>query len=473
MKHKHPILLLLLAVLLLLSACGGEGQGSPAASGITVPATTTAAPTTAAADTTAPPATTAAAEEVILLKDADGLCAVRVEGGMAFARLNPEVWTKRYRFTDFAVDFSDSERYLAVGGLSAPVVGGCAAVISNTSSWVFGDDLFPPLMLTLLLEDGTVAWTLLDPYSEAFSVVGVLPYLDGVTALEPGDSAEDADVRVICALDAKGRRCDLSPLLGHSIMSLSARSWQGSLWDSSRRVEMFGHLDFTEDGGVTYQVFDMYDSTPLAGYSGDYRVVVWEGERQRPGTLELDMTLDYSNHRDFAQKRLKGAFQCGLWVQDIGFSLTHLEGDGLLDSDDTTDFYENLTAKLPILGAWEARDVPTAEDYDLTLLLEFFPGNVMRYSYGLPNTEIFEAFTGNFVINNSFNHGDPIPESVTFFLTLTGGTALEDTEPYSISGTYTVWPGEGDTITVMYAEGDAIFYGMYEDEPITFERVYD
>ena len=76
----------------------------------------------------------------------------------------------------------------------------------------------------------------------------------------------------IYAIGAKGERCDVSPLLGHSIIGLSDYSWQCRLWD--------------DVAGVTYQVFYLYDNTPLASYTGDYRIVTWEGEKHRPGILE-------------------------------------------------------------------------------------------------------------------------------------------------------------------------------------------
>ncbi len=125
-----------------------------------------------------------------------------------------------------------------------------------------------------------------------------------------------------------------------------------------------------------------------------------------------------------------------------------------------------------IEGAWIANEVMYDEETILTCYLEFGldeeGSNKVMYWYGYQNSDIIELFEGRYY------EGD-VPEElprILFELTLTGGSALEDVEPYDSNGSFHIrYSPYGDVIEMIHLDGNPLLHG-FEGQSIVFERSY-
>lgn len=120
-------------------------------------------------------------------------------------------------------------------------------------------------------------------------------------------------------------------------------------------------------------------------------------------------------------------------------------------------------------GSWTCWDALTPAGDPLVCSLTFYEneygGDAVTYSYGLPESEIFEQFTG------MWYPSDQDPSVTMFEMELTGGTALEETEPYWFRGAYRITASQdsADAIIVTHLEGTPLVYGC-EGGSFTFYR---
>ena len=328
-------------------------------------------------------------------------------------------------------------------------------------------------MLAMLMEDGTVHWLTLDPYAQSFESHGQLPFLDGVIALEPGVQAEGIGEPTLFALGEAGRRCDIGRLFPYTRTYILDDTWVTELGADGDGNAVYGYLSLFQDDTAVYEIARALSPDMAARYEGSYHLVVWEGEGEQypPGVLELRLQMTDVWDPDFElPPRIETSFFADPGVQDVFLALHLNDGDGLLHDSDTYSFQQDDMGDAGIVGVWIANSVYNADGQELTLGLEFFRDRTMRYWYGYPLSDIIESFEGNCWVNYDYSPRKPVPNSVTFNLTLSGGIALQDVQPYDFSGEYGI-DSAGGTMTIHLVDGSPLFYGMPND-PITFERSF-
>jgi len=453
----------------LLGGCGkpasGGGLAAPPTVATTAPVTATTAATTEAA-TTAP----APAAKVELFSDADGLATARLMDGAVQVRLNPEAWAKVYGFKDIQLNFKNPDTFITVEGVEGDIADIIIAPVPGFAGMHYEDVDYETPMLAMLMKDGTVHWAHLDPYNTGFESWGALPFLEGVVSLEAGVQTDGIGERTLFAFDAKGRRCDIAVLFPHSITDVRNYNWVTPL-ETHDETPLYGYLSLNGDGSAVYEIAQRYSADMAARYTGRYHMVVWEGEQHRPGMLELNLGQLKVYDTEFElPPSLNTTFFADPGVQDLFLTLHMAEGDGLLGMNEVYWCQADDLSAAGLIGTWSAPSVYTPDGNEFALGLEFYRDGSMRYWYGWPYSDIIEDFEGFCWMVYGYQPDDPGMLGVTFSMTLAGGLALEDSEPYSFYGEYGIAVGEEDTVTVHHIYGDPLFYGMHEDEAITFMR---
>lgn len=148
-------------------------------------------------------------------------------------------------------------------------------------------------------------------------------------------------------------------------------------------------------------------------------------------------------------------------------NLSLVEPSGILDTFDAPEFadmtiYRDLeTEKLlsGIEGGWHA-EVTAPDGTAYSLLLTFYEDGGMEYAYGYPMSDILESFNGIYYVKKLNSFSQYAPGEMSFDLTLTGGAASENVEPYDFYGGYVLGLTDDGRLSVTHLDEDCLIYGM-------------
>lgn len=277
---KKLILPLLLMLVFTLSACGPDPGGKPSP----------------------PPESNSPHEETQIgppHQDAGGLAEVLLEDGGASIVLYPEKWP------DLSEVFGDDNVYLGEAGqgltfrvnnLSGKVKDACIGVLP----WFFESNPYTPTcmpMVIFLMEDGSLEWTLADPYWLVTETVygydevayswGTLPWITDISSLSYERQKEGKGEMTMVATDTAGLRYDL-------MYPLTLQNMLWTVWrcDLSTEEGQFMNLELDAEGNATLE--KGWGMSIDEVYSGSYKMYLAEDgiQGQRAGTIAFHLKRD-------------------------------------------------------------------------------------------------------------------------------------------------------------------------------------
>ena len=426
-------------------------------------------------------------------EDKDGLVTLRVSGGAAEIRLNPERWESLYGVDDLKMDFSNPDKFIPVYTDNGKIREACIGTVSQFSEWSGMWNDFPSPVIMMIMEDGTIEWAGVDPYAfetyhPFFYSHGALPWLEDIVSLKFSENnGKGIGEPTIYATDADGLRYDLSELFTHALTDMRNLGWYCTLESQDQNLERLGYLNINGDGTASFEIKS--DNAMLSRYEGSYELILAEDQKYPPGVLVLDLRLKESEGPQLGRHQsIKGSFFCEMGVQDLFMQLLPNDGDSLnvgaenpqmeywFQTDIGFDYGDDdwgSDVGTDILGTWTSFYAETYDGEDVTLYLEFRKDGTMEYFYGYPESDIVERFQGDYYIVSWSATGIYPPQTVVFDLQLAGGLAMEDgIESYGFSGAYRMYSYDGydsDMLMVTHIDGDPLLYRM-QGTPFTFQR---
>ena len=379
------------------------------------------------------------------------------------------------------MDFSNPEAYIPLNIESGKkITDACIGSVGAFSYPMYEDDFLMPVLI-MIMEDGTLEWTTLNPeylfespipgYAYYVNSFGQIAWLKDIVSLNTVSSAgEGIGEPTMYATDVNGLYYDVAKLFAYTIVDIRNINWYCSLGSAKGGVEQEkGYLTLADNGTASYKICS--GKNVMAEYLGSYEMVFAEEQQYAAGMMFLDLALTVSSDPHFTGKKtIKGSFFCEPGVHDFFMTLWPGDGDALYTDTDGPqikyEFQEDYGfdddpsfSEADLWATWAAFDVMYDKDTELTLYLEFCPNGWMEYAYGYADSDIVERFNGAYYVYQAADGDEYDPGTVLFDLRLKEGLALENVDPYNFFGAYKITKVNGSSITVTHLNGNPLFYG--------------
>ena len=285
---KKIVLLMLLFGIIGLAGCGGNPSPSD----------------------TAEPSGASDGDDSLIRTDNEGLVTVTVKDGKAGLSFDLDKWIELHdEILTISPDVSDISQLgkgpFEIAGLSGKVKDACVGKVGVLDNHDYKNFVFPAVML--LMEDGSLEYTLADPLSgDLISSAGKLPWLKNIVSLSYEQKGEGLGDMTIYADDADGLRYDTGLLGG--FMNVFDYDWVAELGNDACCT-----LSFSENGEVTLGA-GWIGSEITDSYPGTYTIYLAENaaDGQRPGVISFAFPTFKSGTYFFEAD----AYYLKLWISD-------------------------------------------------------------------------------------------------------------------------------------------------------------
>jgi hypothetical protein len=324
---------------------------------------------------------TPADEGPLVVSYEDGMVAVHIEEGSATVTFDHELWDNRYGIYHSNVEFWDyldllQEGPFPITGLKGKVIDACVAQMSNF--FMTSLAVCPDPVVILLMEDGTVYMSLVDPGTwmmdedityESWRV----PWLEDIVSLSYGvDSQSDyGNDMTVYAVDSRGLRYNVRIPASYSlIMDKELYAALPPIDEFADDTGDYMTLTFSGDGTAVFQKFFSHDEL-YEIYTGTYEVQLVEEPDwgYHAGAVSFDLDLNWwiwewaggevsAEDEAFwdAGQSLDGVYSS--WIimeygEEARVYLTFSDGKGLViykDRRPPDDFFEFYSDKRNIVG---------------------------------------------------------------------------------------------------------------------------